>query len=146
MTHGASSGTRIGLGWQLILADLALILFLLLLTALPASETEIAAPRKTTKALTTPEIAPSQALYRPVTGGPSLANWLAAQPHDPRATLTVFARYRPSEEMQAWEAARAVSAQAARTGIAVRTIITAGEETDLYASLAYDAAVPQVGS
>ena len=39
MTHGIAPA-RGGHGWQLILADLALILFLLTLSALPAAEAE----------------------------------------------------------------------------------------------------------
>ncbi len=135
-----------GHGWQLILADLALILFLLTLSALPAAEAESgrkladhgargeearAVPART-------EIAAAQALYRPVADGPSLSEWLASQTRDPRTTLTVFARYRPGGEAAAWEAARDLAAGAAGSGVPVRTIITTGPETDLYASLAYD--------
>ncbi|SHN57037.1 hypothetical protein [Erythrobacter sanguineus] len=135
-----------GHGWQVILADLALILFLLTLSALPAAEAETgrkptdrAARAEETRARTaTAAIAAAQALYRPVTDGPTLAEWLAAQPHDPRATLTVFARYRPGGEAAAWDAARALAAGASGGAVPVRTIITAGAETDLYASLAYD--------
>lgn len=135
-----------GQGWQLILADLALILFLLTLSALPAAEAESgrkladrgargeearAVPART-------EIAAAQALFRPVADGPSLSEWLASQPRDPRVTLTVFARYRPGGEARAWEAARGLAAGAAGSGVPVRTIIAAGAESDLYASLAYD--------
>jgi hypothetical protein len=91
------------------------------------------------------EIAAAQALYRPVADGPSLSEWLASQPHDPRTTLTVFARHRPGGEAAAWEAARDLAAGAAGSGVPVRTIITTGPETDLYASLAYDEITPQAG-
>lgn len=134
-------------GWQLILADLALILFLLTLSALPAAEAESgrqlankAAPRgeESRPMPARTEIAAAQALFRPVADGPSLPEWLASQPRDPRTTLTVFARYRPGGEAAAWEAARKLAADAESSGVPVRTIITAGRETDLYASLAYD--------
>lgn len=135
-----------GHGWQLILADLALILFLVTLSALPAAETGPAARRATARPPAQPaEIAASQALYRPVAGGPTLAEWLAAQPHDPRATLTVFARYPRGGEAAAWEAARTLAASARGSGVPVRTIITAGQERDLYASLAYDSQVSGAG-
>ena len=39
-----------------------------------------------------PQIASSQALFRPQESGPSLNQWLSEQPPDPRATLTIFAR------------------------------------------------------
>lgn len=149
MTTGTTSSSKTGHGWQLILADLALIFFLLMLTALPAAEAENGRPLadkaargEETQAPGAAEIAASQALYRPVAGGPSLAQWLAAQPRDPRATLTVFAQVRQGEDNAAWAAARALVKDAAASGFAVRTIITVGEEADLYASLAYDAVPP----
>jgi hypothetical protein len=146
MSAGVATPAISGHGWQLILADLALILFLLTLSALPAAEAETrhrladrAARGEEARAVpASTEIAAAQALFRPVTGGPTLAEWLASQPRDPRATLTVFARYRPGGEAAAWEAARALAAGAAGSGVPVRTIITSGSEADLYASLAYD--------
>ena len=137
----AASLVRGGQGWQLILADLALILFLLTLSALPAAEAE--ADHKASDAENQPiaptEIAAAQALYRPVAGGPGIAAWLADQPRDPRATLTVFVRHRPGGESAAWDAAKQLANDASASGVAVRSIITAGQAPDLYASLAYDA-------
>jgi hypothetical protein len=137
---------RSGHGWQLILADLALILFLVTLSALPAAEAETGqrladSDARSEDAARALEVAPAQALYRPIAGGPSLGAWLAAQPRDPRATLTVFAQYRPSEAQRAWEAAAALAADAQARGVAVRTIIAAGDSDDIYASLAYDTVI-----
>jgi hypothetical protein len=127
---------RLDLGWQVILADLALILFLLALSALPAAEAESrAGPAR-------PEIAPAQALFRPLPGGPSLAQWLAAQPRDPRAALTIFASHTPAGAHEAWARAAALAAEARASGVRVRTISSPGEEDDLHASLAYDMAAP----
>jgi hypothetical protein len=153
--HGSGKSAG-GSGWQLILADLALILFLLTLSALPAAEAETgrkladrAARGEEARAVpATAEIAAAQALFRPVPGGPSLSQWLASQPADPRATLTVFARYRTGEETAAWQAAQALAAEAQSRDVPVRIIIRAGgagEADDLYASLAYDA-VPESGA
>lgn len=150
--HGSGKGAG-GTGWQLILADLALILFLLTLSALPAAEAETgrkladrAARGEEARAVpASAEIAAAQALFRPVSGGPSLTQWLASQPHDPRATLTVFARYQAGEEAAAWQAAQALAAEARGRDVPVRAIIGAGAEADLYASLAYDA-VPDGGA
>jgi hypothetical protein len=140
---------RAGHGWQLILADLALILFLLTLSALPAAEAETdrqrAARGVQEKAAREedirprPEIASAQALFRPVAGGPSLGAWLAAQAPDPRATLTIFAVHAPGGEADAWGRAEALAAEARASGARVRTIIAAGGEAEIYASLAYDA-------
>ena len=136
---------RTGHGWQLIFADLALILFLLTLSALPAAEAESRqkladsdARSEDARRPAATEIAAAQALFRPVNGGPSLREWLASQPHDPRATLTLFVRHRPSEAQAGWAAAAALASEAQASGVAVRTIIAAGDEADLYASLAYD--------
>lgn len=142
----AASLVRGGQGWQLILADLALILFLLTLSALPAAEAENAhklgdheAYERGAQRQPQPEIAAAQALYRPIADGPGIAAWLADQPRDPRATLTVFVRHRPGGEGAAWDAAEQLADDARASGVAVRTIITGGQAPDLYASLAYDA-------
>lgn len=141
---------RVGHGWQLILADLALILFLLTLSALPAAEAEAgrqlaarAVQEKTAREAARPsaEIAAAQALFRQVAGGPSLGAWLETQTPDPRATLTIFAVHAPGEEAAAWARAEALAAEARARGARVRTIITAGEAAEVYASLAYDAEV-----
>lgn len=137
---------RSGHGWQLILADLALILFLLALSALPAAEAEtgkkLVEARARNEDVRRPagfEVAAAQALFRPVAGGPSLGEWLASQPRDPRATLTVFVRHRPGGEGKAWRAARSLAREAEVAGVAVRVVIAAGDAADLYASLGYDA-------
>lgn len=149
----AGSG-RGGHGWQLILADLALILFLLTLSALPAAEAETgrqlaarAVQEKAAREATRPaaEIAAAQALFRPVAEGPSLGAWLEAQAPDPRATLTIFAVHRPGGEAEAWASAETLAAEARAAGARVRTIITAGAEAQIYASLAYDAEVDGPG-
>lgn len=130
---------RGGQGWQLILADLALILFLMTLSALPAGEADHNARAKDKPPIAPTEIAAAQALYRPVAGGPGLATWLADQPRDSRATLTLFVRHRPGGEAAAWDKAQALAKDAQASSVAIRTIITAGQDEDVYASLAYDA-------
>lgn len=138
--------------WPLILADLALILFLITLTGLGEDESEadpgvMAAARGGSRQVVAEAVvAPAQALYRPVAGGPSLEEWLAGQPNDPRATLTIFAHYTPGKEAAAWAEASALARQAAASKLAVRTILTRGEESDLYASLAYDTLTEPVPS
>ncbi len=137
---------RGGHSWQMILADLALILFLLTLSALPAAEAEAgrglaarAVREKIEREASEPEIASAQALYRAVPGGPPLSEWLAAQAPDPRATLTIFATHTPGGEAAAWSRAGALAAEGRAAGARVRTIIAVGSEADVYASLAYDA-------
>lgn len=75
-------------GWQVVLADLALILFLVTLAALAAGPDGDDRSR-----IAKPEIAASQALYREVEDGPTLAQWLDQRPADPRATLTILGQH-----------------------------------------------------
>ncbi len=147
MTYGITPA-RGGHGWQLILADLALILFLLALSALPAAEAESGkrladreARETDARGFPRPEVAQAQALYRAVPGGPGLAAWLAAQQPDPRATLTIFATHPTGGEANAWSRAEALAAEARASGARVRTIIAVGETEEIYASLAYDAVI-----
>jgi len=126
---------RAGAGWQLLLADLAMILFVVALASIstPGGSGSEGSERENT------EIAAAQALFREMPGGPSLARWLAERPADPRATLTIFAHHRGTDEAQIWEQARALASAAARQGYETRILISRGGKSDVYASLAYDA-------
>lgn len=118
-------------GWQLILADLALILFLVTLSALASEDARAPA------SATTP-IEPAQALYRPSPQAPSLREWLAERPRDPRATLTIFAQHSDATREQIWQEAQVLAGEAEASGFAVRVVLSRGSRSDLYASLAYD--------
>jgi len=120
-------------GWQLILADLSLILFLVTLTALVNTSGE-------NRSIITRAsfVAPAQALFRPTSHGPSLTEWLAEQPHDPRSTLTIIAQHSGEDQGPVWQEAQAMAASVAQSDVAVRVVITRAEQSDLYASLAYD--------
>ncbi|WP_298471435.1 hypothetical protein [uncultured Erythrobacter sp.] len=140
-------------GWQLILADLSLILFLVTIAALaeqtgeedaetPASDARREAVNESEQAeeRSSTTIAPAQALFRQTNGGPTISQWLAQQSIDPRATLSVIATHGAGEEQQVWSAAKALADQAKTgSGVNVRIVIQPGEGQDLYASLAYDA-------
>ncbi|MBV7258905.1 hypothetical protein [Erythrobacter crassostreae] len=121
--------------WQIILADLALILFLLTLLAVPGASANKADDPPAQRA----EFAPSQALFRPDTDGPGLDEWLRGQVRDPRATLTIHARYREGDSDAAWANAQALSKQARDLDWPVRLVITQSNSADLYASIGYDA-------
>lgn len=120
-------------GWQVVLADLALILFLVTLAALAASPESDDSAR-----IAKPEIAASQALYREIEGGPTLAQWLDQRPADPRATLTILGQHTGTDDAMIWDRAEALARQARGRGFRVRVVIGEGEVSDLYASLAYD--------
>lgn len=125
-------------GWQLILADLSLILFLLTLTALVRSSSE-----DETQTGADPYLAPAQALFRQIDGGPTLADWLNEQPIDPRATLTIIAQHSASDRDAIWQAAEALARSAQGSRVPVRVVITRAQKSDLYASLAYDTPAPE---
>ncbi|MEM7701637.1 MAG: hypothetical protein AAF251_06835 [Pseudomonadota bacterium] len=128
--------TRHTNSWQLILADLALILFLVTAAALGAGAgvEEPAQPAEQR----TEVIAPAQALYRAGPGLPSLAGWLEQQPRDPRTALTIVAEHRIGDDERAWSDARAMAATAAAMNVRSRVIIRAGRTNAVHASLAYD--------
>ncbi|MCK0129445.1 hypothetical protein [Erythrobacter sp. F6033] len=123
--------------WQIILADLALILFLSTLLAVPglSDSEEDETPSEPL------EFAPSQALYRPDPDGPGLSEWLDQQVQDPRATLTIHARYRDGESERVWQQAQSLAVDATEQGWTVRLVISQDASSDIYASIGYDAPV-----
>lgn len=125
-------------GWQLILADLALILFLLAVAALSGVATK---PRDPADRAETQDsvTAPTQALYRAAPGTPSLADWLSTQPRDPRTSLTIYTTYRKGAGDEAVAEAQALAMQAVQAGYQPRMIVEPGETNDVFASLAFDA-------
>lgn len=130
-------------GWQLILADLALILFLVTLTALVEGfeETDDGSPDEGSQneAKPSPYVAPAQALFRQIEGGPSLSQWLDEQPRDPRATLTIIAQHKgPSDKDRIWQKARELASSVEGSQVTVRVVITRADSADIYASLAFD--------
>lgn len=134
-------------GWQLILADLSLILFLVTLSTLAGAEMRgdaegNAAPPATADDFS--EVAAAQALFRPDPLGPTLGEWLSEQSPDPRAMLTIFAKHGDEDREAVWEIAQALADDANGRGFAVRVVVmrrgadSASEAGDIYASLAYD--------
>lgn len=124
-------------GWQLILADLALILFLLAVAALSGVASN---PQSNDLAENAdPATAPSQALYRSAPGTPSLAQWLDDQPRDPRASLTIYATYEAGSGDQVMGETQSLATQAISAGYDPRMIVEPGKSTDVFASLAFDA-------
>lgn len=127
-----------GYGWHFILADLSLILFLLTLRGFASVADQSPGTEQPSEAGPEVTIAPSQAIFRPVPGGPNIAEWLASQSQDDRATLTIFARYVPGGETEAWQQASRLAQEAEQRKVATRMILSQGSDADLYASLAYD--------
>lgn len=122
--------------WEILLADLSLILFIVALGGLVSSNSVQGATAPQT--LT---VAPSQALYRQIAGGPTLGEWLVTQSRDPRATLTIFVDYRFGQEDESWQNAAAMIAAAKSEGVGVRTVLRPADRADIHASLAFDSAI-----
>ena len=79
---------RTGSGWQTVLADLSLILFMI--TAAAASELPTA-PVPKVAAPVLPALGEPVAVWRAGPGAPSLRDWLASSGPDPRLRLTILA-------------------------------------------------------
>lgn len=121
---------RAGSGWQTVLADLSLILFMVMAAAVQQAP----AAANTPAIAALPAIAEPVAVWSAAPGGPDLAQWLADQPADPRQRLTVLA-----------DPAAASAAAALIAGIdrPVRVILEPGLPFQPQATLTYDTA-PQV--
>ncbi len=130
------SGSQVSTSWATILADLAIILFMI--TAADLSNAEIArsAAEPSAAAVATAE---PVALYRADGAALPLGRWLADQPNDPRQQLTVVVHYSAGEaDTMAAEGLRLVS-QAEAAGRDARLIAEPGDRSEAAVVLAYDA-------
>lgn len=121
---------RAGSGWQTVLADLSLILFMIMASAV--NEAPAAAPIAAPTPNVLPALGDPVALWRQAPGAPPLRDWLASAAPDPRLRLTIIAP--PAEA----EAALALSASASRPA---RVLIEPGSN-GVVAALTYDQAAP----
>lgn len=139
--------------WQLVFADLALLLFIVALGAIVGAADRESEPHGAPDSLPLPsrgadsgarafEIAPSQALVRLDEDAASLSQWLDSQLIDPRATLTVFIDRSPPSSAQAWRAARALDEEARKRGVRTRFVIRPARRDAIHASLAFDEPAP----
>ncbi len=122
--------------WQVVLSDLALILFLTTLAAMQGTRTDPSAGPSAGQR------AHEQAIYREGAGGLSLDQWLAQQDRDPRAQITVLARYAPGEFEPVSRRAEALATTAEQAGKPPRIVIEPAPRSDVIVSLGYDAAMP----
>ncbi|HWK41747.1 MAG TPA: hypothetical protein VNR60_07425 [Croceibacterium sp.] len=121
-------------GWQTIIADLALILFMVTAAAMDSESRKADGAGAAKEAM--PMRAEPLAVYRPSPGVPSLRQWLAGQAPDARQRLTIVSRYAPGEEEQAAQAALALATQA---GAPARMLIEPSTRSEVMAVLAFDA-------
>lgn len=115
---------RAGSGWQTVLADLSLILFMVMAAAVSQASPEAAAK--------VPALGEPVAVWRAGAGAPPLADWLAAAGADPQLRLTIVA---PARE------AAAAQALAARAGRPARIVLEAEAGGPVLATLTYDRAL-----
>lgn len=115
---------RAGSGWQTVLADLSLILFMVMGAAV--SETPAQAPPAP---IVLPALGEPVAVWRAAPDGPGLSEWLASQPDDPRQRLTLVAM--PAD-------GPTVLAEAARLPRPARVLLEPDLSGPPYAALTYD--------
>jgi hypothetical protein len=128
---------RAGSGWQTLMADLSIILFMVTAAALSQTKDGVAAPAPMPSARGEP-----LAVYRNASGAPSLSQWLAAQAPDPRQQLSIVAHYPPGGQQSALAEAAQLLGQAGTAGMTARLVVEPGEG-GVVAVLAYDASVAQ---
>jgi len=118
---------RAGSGWQTVLADLSLILFMVMGAAV--SEAPAQAPVAPPAPIVLPALGEPVAVWRAAPDGPGLSEWLASQPDDPRQRLTLVAM--PADGL-------AVLAEAAKLARPARVLIEPDLSGPPYAALTYD--------
>jgi hypothetical protein len=129
---------RSGSGWQYILADLSLILFMVTAAALAQAQ-DVAPPPPVAKARP-PKLSVQGepvAIYRSVPNAPPLHDWLRDQLTDPRQHLTIVSQYRPGGQVDAMMVAQNLAQDAGEAGEKARIVVEPGSEAAT-AVLAFD--------
>ena len=128
---------RAGSGWQTVLADLSLILFMVTAAAVEDQSQHPTALMARTPGKPGTTLAAPTAVWRP--GEVTLAEWLARQQPDPRARITVVLRPGP----HSWpEAVAAVQQQLGRAVDRTRLIVDPSPGPATEAWLGYDRTDP----
>jgi hypothetical protein len=119
---------RAGSGWQTVLADLSLILFMTTAAAVSEAPAD-PAPVPVPQSASLPALAQPIAVWSAAPGGPGLAEWLRAAGGDPRLRLTILTS--PAAAAQALK----LSSQAGRPA---RVVIDPDRSGPVQAMLGYD--------
>jgi len=127
---------RAGTGWQTMLADLCLILFIVTASALNPENGRKQDDHKVTAVEASPQAEPLS-VYRTGRDAPPLGQWLAAQGSDPRQLLTIVSTYRPGRQAEAMATAENLARQADAAGRTARIVVEPGSG-DASATLAFD--------
>ena len=140
---------RAGTGWQYVLTDLSLILFMVTAAALSQAKDDggkVPAPPAATLPAAAAQLGEARplspqseplALYRAEPGAPPLAQWLHDQSIDARQQLTIVSQYRAGTQEQALQQAETLAHQAGEAGLRARIVIEPGQG-GTSAMLAYD--------
>ncbi|WP_408589064.1 hypothetical protein [Novosphingobium sp.] len=148
--HAIASAPSAGpAGWQTILADLSLILFMVTAFALanapdaPLQPDNPPAPAKSLPAQVRPATSASPqaepvALWRDTPGAPPLAVWLAEQARDPRLRITIVVRHLARQRTEAFARADRLERAAGPRGAAARLVIEQGAADGASVTVGYD--------
>lgn len=144
-------GAPIAMPWQTILADLAMILFMMTAAALANApdgpllpSTVKPAPQPAATAPAPRPIAASPraepvGVWRDDPGAPALAEWLAQQARDPRLRVSILVRHGLGHERAALARAETLMMAAGTRGAGARIVIEPGQADGASVVLAYDA-------
>ena len=125
---------RTGSGWQTVLADLSLILFMITAAAVSDGQAKsaLAAEAVPPPQLMLPALGEPVAVWRAAPDAPDLRGWLAQNAADPRLRVTIIA---PDT------AAEAALALSARAGRPARVLLEPGVSGAPIVTLTYDQTV-----
>lgn len=139
---------RGGQYWQTLLADLALILFIVSASSL---DKEYMAEREGLDPAGAQDIGDMQigvveaaqnalslSIWRNVANSPPLGEWLEYQNKDPRMSLVIAAEYADQDRDFAWAEAADLAAQADAAGVKSRIEMRPGDAGRVSVSLEYD--------
>jgi len=129
-----------GTSWQIMLADLSIILFLTTFSALARGDgAEAAAPPKRAQvSAAAPAVAEPVAVWRAGGGAPSLGDWLSGQTIDRRMRVNVHGGYREGRRDAILAEAATVTADPALKGRAVRLILEPASADSVMVTLSFD--------
>jgi hypothetical protein len=136
---------RAGTGWQYVLTDLSLILFMVTAAALSQAKDDdgrkvAVSPPPARAAAEVRPLSPQAeplALYHADPGAPPLSQWLRDQSIDARQQLTIVSQYPAGAQAQALAQAETLARQAGEAGLRARIVIEPGQG-GTSAMLAYD--------
>ena len=148
-------------GWQTILADLSLILFMVTASALAnapdgplapddprpaaAHPSPVASKPKTAPVIAAPQAEPV-GVWRSGVGAPPLAQWLKDVGTDPRLRLTITVHYAPGGRKAALAQALHLDTAAGARAANARMLVEPGLPAGASAVLGYDADGTQLAS